>query len=148
LSSKLPPYTPPSPFIPFLRRFTDERARDLSDTIALYNEVRHAYHASGWSCDDAIERVNAFIADSVTKIVDLPQYLPFAKALDRAVSKRSLRLKQRSSLSRKSIGTSRYSLSRSRSTFADFSGHNNIFSPTMIASATFSRPPSAICSAG
>lgn len=45
--------------------------------------MRRAYHASGWSRDDAIERVNTFIADSVTKIVDLPQYLPFAKALDR-----------------------------------------------------------------
>ena len=58
MSSKLPTYTPPSPFTPFLRRFTDERARDLSDTIALYNEVRSAYHASAWAREDAIERVN------------------------------------------------------------------------------------------
>jgi hypothetical protein len=56
LSSNLPKFTPPSPFTPFLRRFTDERARGLSDTIALYNEVRRAYRASAWAHAEAPQR--------------------------------------------------------------------------------------------
>ena len=83
MSSKLPPYRPPSPFTPFLRRFTDERARDLSDTIALYNEVRAAYRASAWAHPEAIARVNAFIANSIGEVVDLPNDHTLAVALDR-----------------------------------------------------------------
>ncbi|MBI4273943.1 MAG: hypothetical protein HY659_04520, partial [Rhizobiales bacterium] len=70
MSSKLPKYQPPSPFTPFLRRFTDERARDLSETIALYDEVRAAHRASVWAKADAIERVNGFVADWVGEVVD------------------------------------------------------------------------------
>ena len=36
----------PSVYTPFLRRFTDEAARDLAETAALYNEVRRAHQAS------------------------------------------------------------------------------------------------------
>lgn len=82
MSSKLPPYQPPSPFIPFLRRFTDERARDLSDTIALYNEVSRAHFASLWSHEDAIDRVNGFVAEWVGKVVDLPNSSTIMKAFD------------------------------------------------------------------
>jgi hypothetical protein len=83
LSSKFPKYTPPSPFIPFLRRFTDERARDVSETIALYNEVRTAHFASMWARQDAIERANTFIAERVGEIVDLPASSALVQALDR-----------------------------------------------------------------
>ncbi len=83
MSSKLPPFQPPSPFIPFLRRFTDERARDLSETITLYNEVRAAHLASLWSRDDAIERVNGFVAEWVGKVVGLPDASILMEALDR-----------------------------------------------------------------
>src|SRR5579872_3197156 len=83
LSSKLPPYQPPSPFIPFLRRFTDERARDLSETKALYNEVRAAHRASLWAQEDAIERVNGFVADWIGKVVTLPESKIILEALDR-----------------------------------------------------------------
>ena len=83
MNSKRPPYRPPSVFTPFLRRFTDERASDLSDTIALYNEVHSAHRASTWARDNAIERVSGFIADSISKVVELPQYLPLGEALDR-----------------------------------------------------------------
>ena len=83
MSSKLPIYTPPSPFTPFLRRFTDERARDLSDTIALYNEVRAAYRASAWAHAEAIERVNGFIVSSIGEVVELPNDHTLAVALDR-----------------------------------------------------------------
>lgn len=83
MSSKIPPFQPPSPFIPFLRRFTDERARDLSETIELYNEVNAAHHASLWSQEDAIDRVNGFVADWIGKVVSLPESPVILKALDR-----------------------------------------------------------------
>src|SRR2546423_2997558 len=82
LSSKLPIFTPPSPFTPFLRRFTDERARDLSDTIALYNEVERAHRSSVWAQSDVIVRVNNHCADITGKLVSLPAYLPLGRALD------------------------------------------------------------------
>lgn len=82
MSSKLPPYQAPSPFTPFLRRFTDERARDLSETKALYNEVRSAHLASLWSHEDAIDRVNNFVVDWVGKVVSLPASTVIGKALD------------------------------------------------------------------
>jgi len=40
-------------FTPFLRRFTDERARDLTDTQALYERVKRAHEASPFSAPDA-----------------------------------------------------------------------------------------------
>src|SRR5581483_4598790 len=83
LSSKLPPHRPPSAFTPFLRRFTDERARDLSETRALYEEVRAAHLASLWSKDEAVERVNGFVADWVGKVVGLPKSKAILEALDR-----------------------------------------------------------------
>ncbi|MCS3476048.1 hypothetical protein M2212_002894 [Bradyrhizobium elkanii] len=83
MSSKLPKYTPPSPFTPFLRRFTDERARDLAETIALYNEVRSAHLDSAWADPDAIEHVSSLVAERVGEIVDLPTSAALLKALDR-----------------------------------------------------------------
>ena len=83
MSSSLPPYTPPSPFRPFLRRFTDERARDLADTIALYEKVRAAHQASVWSKEDAIERVHTYLVERVTETVDLPSCTALLQALDR-----------------------------------------------------------------
>jgi len=83
LSSKRPEYTPPSPFTPFLRRFTDERARDLSETIELYDDVRAAYLASVWAKEGAIDRVSAHVAERVGEIVDLPNSQVLIRALDR-----------------------------------------------------------------
>jgi hypothetical protein len=83
LNSKLPKYTPPSVFSPFLRRFTDERARDLEETIALYNEVRDAHLASMWSQDWAIEHVSTCISEQVHELVKLPHSRPLLKALDK-----------------------------------------------------------------
>ncbi|MCL4710095.1 MAG: type IV secretion system DNA-binding domain-containing protein [Pseudorhodoplanes sp.] len=83
MSSSLPPYQPPSPYTPFLRRFTDERARDLSETIALYDEVRREFLNSPWSQDDIVERVANHIAECVGEVVELPNYRPLLEALDR-----------------------------------------------------------------
>lgn len=43
----------PSAFTPFLRRFTDKRARDLDDTRALYLRVRAVHQASPYADDIA-----------------------------------------------------------------------------------------------
>lgn len=83
MSSSLPPFVPPSPFRPFLRRFTDERARDLADTIALYNKVRAAHQASVWGKEDAIERVHTYIVERVTEITELPSSTALLQAFDR-----------------------------------------------------------------
>lgn len=83
MSSKLPPYRPPSVFTPFWRRFTDERARDLADTITLHREVRAAHLASPWSGEDVLDRVNTHIATQVEELVELPDSTPILAALDR-----------------------------------------------------------------
>lgn len=53
-----------SAFTPFLRRFTDERARDLEETKALFEDVRAAYAASRYRGDDGIfESTSRIIAE-------------------------------------------------------------------------------------
>jgi hypothetical protein len=74
-----------SVFTPFLRRFTDEIARDLSDTRALYENVRAAHLASPFAQPDIVERVHNAIATKVEEIVTLPSYLPLGKVLDKAM---------------------------------------------------------------
>src|ERR1700686_3599386 len=77
-------YPRQSVFTPFLRRFTDERARDLSETITLYNEVRTAHFASMWARQaDAIEHVSNFIAQRAAELVDLPSSTTLMLALDK-----------------------------------------------------------------
>lgn len=83
MSSKLPRYVPPSPFTPFLRRFTDERARDLSETVELYEEVRTAHVDSVWAHPDAVARVNTLIAERVGELVELPRSSMLLNVLDR-----------------------------------------------------------------
>jgi hypothetical protein len=82
LSSNLVPERP-SPYIPFLRRFTDERARDLADTIALHNRVRARFQNSVWSNEDAVERISNHIAGFVLEEASLPDLGGLAAALDR-----------------------------------------------------------------
>lgn len=78
-------YDPPRPsvYTPFLRRFTDEPARDLSETIALYDEVHRAHVNSVWAAHDVVARVNAHCADIVGQLVSLPNNLALGEALDR-----------------------------------------------------------------
>jgi hypothetical protein len=54
----------PSTFTPFLRRFTDERARDLQDTRVLLERVRALHRASAYSAPDANIRVGGEIFGS------------------------------------------------------------------------------------
>lgn len=83
MSSKLPPYQPPSPFTPFLRRFTDEAALDLAETRALYNEVRSEYRASTWGQEDALERVHNHLVACISAGIALPENEALLQALDR-----------------------------------------------------------------
>jgi len=46
---------------PFLRRFTDERARELAETKYLYDTVRARHKASKWADKEAIFRVSTSI---------------------------------------------------------------------------------------
>lgn len=83
MNSKIPEYRPPSPYTPFLRRFTDESARDLSDTRALYEEVRSQYRASPWGQPDTLQRVHNYLAEQVAEAVALPDNKQLLDALDR-----------------------------------------------------------------
>jgi hypothetical protein len=67
---------------PLLRRFTDERARDLAETVDLYNRVTAAHRASVWGRSDAIGRINNYIVDQVSTLAELPAYPPLGRALD------------------------------------------------------------------
>ena len=80
MSSDLPR---PSVFTPFLRRFTDEPARELSETIALYQEVQRAHQQSEFARGNVVELINNHCCDIVGKLVSVPDYLPLAEALDR-----------------------------------------------------------------
>ncbi|MEJ6889122.1 ATP-binding protein [Bradyrhizobium diazoefficiens] len=80
-------YSRPSVFTPFLRRFTDERARDLSETIELYNQVRAAHFGSMWADEDSIARVNTYIAQQVSELIELPSSQGLMEALDRCQQK-------------------------------------------------------------
>jgi hypothetical protein len=75
----------PTVFTPFLRRFTDEPARELSETIALYQEVHRSHKQSPFAQDDIVDRVNTHCAEIVQQAVTLPTYLPLAGALDRCL---------------------------------------------------------------
>ena len=57
MSSK--PYQPkkPTAYVPFLRRFTDEREREKADTIRLYRAVTAAFAHSGWSDHDPLDLI-------------------------------------------------------------------------------------------
>jgi Type IV secretion-system coupling protein DNA-binding domain len=82
MSFKTSVYPWDTSYTPFLRRFTDERARDLSDTITLYHEVRAAYANTFWSQANAVQRLSELIAEEVGKAVQLPNSNALAHALD------------------------------------------------------------------
>lgn len=51
----------PSVFTPFLRRFTDEKSRDIAETKALYEAVTARHRATRWSKDEAAEDLAEYI---------------------------------------------------------------------------------------
>lgn len=72
-----------SVFTPFLRRFTDEPAQDLSDTVALYHQVQADFLASSWSKPDTPKRFNALVAGLVAENIDLDPARAILPAFDR-----------------------------------------------------------------
>ena len=77
----------PSPFsvyTPFLRRFTDEAARDVSETITLYERVSATHANSIWSTE-GLDRLRSFIATEVKKAVTTPDYEPVLEAFDECI---------------------------------------------------------------
>jgi hypothetical protein len=82
LSSKLPSFQRPSPFIPFLRRFTDERARDIADTTRLYHEVQSAFAQSAIAQPNAIGELTGSIVERVLDLATIPNYGPLIQAFD------------------------------------------------------------------
>ena len=75
-----------SVYTPFLRRFTDEPARELSETIALYREVCRAHEHSPFAQKDIVDRVSSHCASLVQEAVSVSDYLPLREALDRCQS--------------------------------------------------------------
>lgn len=75
-SRKLPPYVPPSPYVPFFRRFTDERALDLAETAALHRDVQRAFKKSPWSSEKALPAAIRVIRDRVEEQIDIPAPAP------------------------------------------------------------------------
>jgi hypothetical protein len=75
--------TGPSVYTPFLRRFTDEAARDLAETVELYSEVRHGHFASVWCQPDIVQKISGACVTAVKELINLPEYLPVLEALDR-----------------------------------------------------------------
>ena len=75
-----------SVYTPFLRRFTDEPARELSETIALYKDVRAEHARSPYAAADIVERINGHCASIIQDAIEIPDYAPLRHALDRCQS--------------------------------------------------------------
>lgn len=65
----------PSAYTPFFRRFTDERARELRETIELYDKVGEQFAASPWSGDLVFATCLRVIYDNIKQDVDVPEAL-------------------------------------------------------------------------
>jgi len=74
------PFSPTS-FTPFLRRFTDERSRDLAGLKALYREVRALHLASKYAKEGAVIPILSPIYIYVGNRLPEPLTMPCAKAL-------------------------------------------------------------------
>ena len=71
----------PSAFTPFLRRFTDERARDVAGLRALYSEIRSLHRASKYAKDEAVIPIIATVFNDLVHRVPDALEIPFVKAL-------------------------------------------------------------------
>ena len=72
-----------SPYTPFLRRFTNERATDAAETNVLFNRVTSAFRASVWAQPGVIDQLSDNIADQVGAIVEAPHSRKLCLALDK-----------------------------------------------------------------
>ncbi|MEW8309335.1 MAG: type IV secretion system DNA-binding domain-containing protein [gamma proteobacterium symbiont of Ctena orbiculata] len=65
----------PSAYTPFFRRFTDERARELSDSKQLFSEVTKQYLASGWADNSAFSALQEELQPQVEELDGIPDSL-------------------------------------------------------------------------
>src|SRR3954467_1529193 len=72
----------PSAFTPFLRRFTDERARDLTDTKDLYRRVQALHVASPYADDNAQWSITSDIFSGVRHVLPDALFDPLYGALN------------------------------------------------------------------
>jgi hypothetical protein len=72
----------PSVFTPFLRRFTDEKARDLSDTRELYRQVRAQHLASNYADSEARTKVGGVIYSDFNEFIPEPLVPIFCRTLE------------------------------------------------------------------
>lgn len=67
--------TKPHVWTPFLRRFTDERATDLNNTIALHMEVSGQWRASFWAKHDALDATALHIFNKLDGFRPIPEFI-------------------------------------------------------------------------
>lgn len=58
---------------------------ERAETIALYHRIRQKHLASVWAAPDIVERISNQISHITGQLLEIPQYLPLAKALDRCL---------------------------------------------------------------
>lgn len=75
----------PTVYTPFARRFTDERAMELQEAMALYARVRARHKDSPWSSEHAPVNVTLHIIEELGRHVPLPPEGPLKLALDRCL---------------------------------------------------------------
>src|SRR6185437_14550524 len=74
------PHTP-SAFTPFLRRFTDERSKDLRELTALYEELRGMHKRSPYAADNALYSFGGDIYQTISERLPEDAIASFAGAL-------------------------------------------------------------------
>jgi len=72
----------PSTYTPFARRFTDERARDLSELRALYREVKRLHEASPYSDERAVFQLGADLYSRYAALYPDAVMLPLSGVLN------------------------------------------------------------------
>jgi len=73
----------PSAFTPFLRRFTDEKARDIRDTEELHRRVRALHRASRFSSDAGEIELGGAIWGACSQAVSVPLEVAFLETIHR-----------------------------------------------------------------
>ena len=68
-------------YTPFLRRFTNERARELAETKQLYNAVRARHKASKWADLKAYLTISRSILQSAGQHIDIDTHHPLFEPL-------------------------------------------------------------------
>ena len=66
----------PTVFTPFLRRFTDEKTRDIAETKRLFLEITARHRATRWSKGEAVEDLAEYLFGGINEPVPEPVHEP------------------------------------------------------------------------